>query len=331
MGRETACRKPIGGTGRPAADLDKRPPTDRAPTVRVRGRAGRGAANADTAHPAGHTGRGEGYRARVYRFLLTPRWIAMALLVLVLVPIMVELGFWQFHRHENKVAHNDLISANSKREPVPAQEILAVGRKLPGDLQWRRVTVTGTYDTEHEMLARNRSQNNVPGFYVVTPLITADGRALLVDRGWVKNPPTAAERPEVPPAPAGQVTVTGRLRPDETREDSGIRDLEVPQGQVMRISSFELAAKVPHPILGGYVELTEQTPMPAKAPALIPEPDDEDLGPHLAYAVQWWIFAFALLAMLVKLVRSEAKELEAELAALDEDASAPAPEEAAKV
>ncbi len=291
----------------------------------------RPAAGAAGTHPAGRTGHGEGYRARVYRFLLTPRWIAMALLVLVLVPIMVELGFWQFHRHEHKVAHNDLISANIERKPVPAQDVLAVGRKLPGDLQWRRVTVTGRYDTEHEMLARNRSQDGVPGFYVVTPLITADGRALLVDRGWVKNPPTATDRPEVPPAPSGQVTVTGRLRPDETRKDSGIRDLALPDGLVMRISGFELAAKLPHPIFGGYVELTEQTPMAAKAPALIPEPDDEDLGPHLAYAVQWWIFAFALVAMFVKLVRSEAKELETELAALDQETSAPASDEPAKV
>ncbi|MFE5327157.1 SURF1 family protein [Embleya sp. NPDC056575] len=267
----------------------------------------------------------------MYRFLLTPRWIAMALLVAVLIPIMVELGFWQFHRHENKVAHNDLISANIDRKPAPAEEILAVGRKLPGDLQWRRVTLTGRYDTEHELLVRNRSQDGVPGYYVLTPLVGADGRTLLVDRGWVKNPPQAADRPDVPPAPTGQVTVTGRLRPDETRKDSGIRGQTAIEGQVLRISGFELGPKVPHPLFGGYVELTEQTPMPAKAPALIPEPDDEDLGPHLAYAVQWWIFAFALLAMFVKLIRSEARELEAELAALDEADPADEHEEAAKV
>ncbi|WP_424636670.1 SURF1 family protein [Embleya sp. AB8] len=266
----------------------------------------------------------------MYRFLLTPRWIVMALLVVVLIPIMVELGFWQLHRHENKVAHNDLISTNIKRKPVPAEELLAVGRKLPGDLQWRRVTLTGKYDAEHEVLARMRTQDGVVGYYVITPLVAADGRTLLVNRGWVRNPAEATDRPDVPPAPAGQVTVTGRLRPDETRKDSGIRDVGVPEGQVMRISGFELGPKLPHPVFGGFVELTEQAPTSAKAPALVPKPDDEDLGPHLAYAVQWWIFAFALLAMFVKLVRGEARELEAELAALDA-AEADEHEEPAKV
>jgi cytochrome oxidase assembly protein ShyY1 len=267
----------------------------------------------------------------VYRFLLTPRWIAMLLLVVVLIPIMVKLGFWQFHRHEHKVAHNDLISANIKRKPVSADEILAVGAKLSADLQWRQVTATGVYDTDHQVLARQRSQNDVVGLYVVTPLVTADGRTLLVNRGWVANPPKATDRPDVPPAPSGRVTVTGRLRPDETRKDSGIRDKEVPEGQVMRISAAELGPESTHPLYGGYIELITETPTPAKAPALVAEPDDEDLGPHLAYAVQWWIFALALLSMYIKLIRSEAKELEAELAALDAAASEDEHEEPARV
>jgi cytochrome oxidase assembly protein ShyY1 len=267
----------------------------------------------------------------VYRFLLTPRWIAMFLLVVVLIPIMVKLGFWQFHRHENKVAHNDLISANIKRKPVPADEILAVGAKVSGGLQWRQVTATGVYDTDHQVLARGRSQDDKVGYYVVTPLVTADGRTLLVDRGWVAYPNSATDRPDIPPPPSGRVTVVGRLRPDETRKDSGIQDKSTPEGQVMRISGPELARKMPHPLFGGYIELTAETPTPAKAPALIPEPDDEDLGPHLAYAVQWWIFALALLSMYIKLIRGEARELEAELAALDAAADEDEHEEPARV
>ena len=267
----------------------------------------------------------------MYRFLLTPRWIALFLLIVVLIPIMVRLGFWQYHRHEDKVAHNDLSSHNIAREPVPADEILAVGKKLPADLQWRRVTATGRYDTGHEVLARQRSMNDVVGLYVVTPLVTDDGRTLLVNRGWIPNPPRATDRPEVPPAPTGTVTVTGRLRPDETREDSGIRDRAALPGQVMRISGFELGAQVPRPMFGGYIELTEQQPTLADAPDLVPAPDDEDLGPHLAYAVQWWLFALALLAMFVKLVRAEARELEAELEALDADASEDEHEEPVRV
>lgn len=59
------------------------------------------------------------YRRGVYRFLLTRQWLILALLTLVLIPTMVELGFWQLHRHEHRVAQNALISHNLKAKPVP--------------------------------------------------------------------------------------------------------------------------------------------------------------------------------------------------------------------
>ena len=46
------------------------------------------------------------------------------------------------------------------------------------------------------------------GYHVVTPLALADGRVVLVDRGWVAQGPTRAELPAVPP-PAGRVVVAG--------------------------------------------------------------------------------------------------------------------------
>ncbi|MCF2533031.1 SURF1 family cytochrome oxidase biogenesis protein [Yinghuangia soli] len=257
----------------------------------------------------------------MYRFLLTPRWLALNLLVVLLIPVMVELGFWQLHRYEAKVERNDRVSANRGQAPVPAGDLFAVGRDVPSEDKWRRATATGRYDQSREFLVRNRSLDKELGFYVVTPFVTAEGPTLLVNRGWVANASTAAARPDVPPAPTGQVTVTVRARPSETAGRSGIKNRDgLPDGQIMRIDSAELAEQLGTAVYGGYGQLAEQDPKPAEAPTALPLPDAEDTGLNLAYAVQWWIFVVALIVMWIKIVRREAADLEAEIAALDAEA-----------
>lgn len=59
----------------------------------------------------------------VYRFVLTRQWVCLTLIGLALVPAMIKLGFWQFHRHEHRVAQNELIAANLSAKPVPMTEI----------------------------------------------------------------------------------------------------------------------------------------------------------------------------------------------------------------
>lgn len=257
----------------------------------------------------------------MYRFLLTPRWIALNLLVILLIPVMIKLGFWQYHRYEGKVERNDRLSANRDHAPVPLTDLFAVDRDLPNADQWRQATATGVYDTAHEVLVRQRTNDNVIGFYVVTPLVLPDNTALLVNRGWVRSTDDAAARPDVPPAPSGQVTVVVRARPTETYKRSGIHDRDgLPAGQVMRIESAKLGEQMPgYRVYGGYGQLVDETPKPAKQATLLGTPDPEDIGLNLAYAVQWWLFVVGMLFMWYKIVRREAAELEAELAALDAD------------
>lgn len=59
----------------------------------------------------------------MYRFLLTRQWVILTLVALVLVPTMVELGFWQFHRHEHRVAQNELITKNLAAAPAPVSRL----------------------------------------------------------------------------------------------------------------------------------------------------------------------------------------------------------------
>ncbi|MEV4973070.1 SURF1 family cytochrome oxidase biogenesis protein [Streptomyces scopuliridis] len=245
----------------------------------------------------------------MYRFLLSRQWVILTLLALALIPTMIELGFWQYHRHEHKVAQNALISGNLAAKPVPVTDLTAPGHTVPRDDYWRRVTATGTFDPAHEVVVRRRTAiDDKVGFHVLTPLILTDGRALIVNRGWIPFGDDQRSFPDVPAAPKGEVTITGRLKADETSAASGIKDLRnLPPRQVMLINSAQQQEELGRTVLGGYVE--QISPEPAGgSPEQIPNPDDSSIGPHMAYAVQWWLFVAAVPVGWVILVRRELRD-----------------------
>ncbi|MER7751885.1 SURF1 family protein [Kitasatospora sp. NPDC097643] len=248
----------------------------------------------------------------MYRFLLTRQWLITMLIALLLIPATIKLGFWQLHRHEARVARNELIGKALTAAPVPFDTLsTAPGAAVPKDLTWRAVTATGQYDTEHEFVVRKRTDSNgTIGYFVVTPLKLSDGRgAVLVNRGWVPSADDATAYPSVPAAPTGEVTLTGRLRADETSGGSGIKDRAgMPDRQFNLISTEQQAKETGATLLGGYLELTATTPAPAGQPQLIPEPNHSDIGPHMAYAIQWWLFTAMIPVGVWILARREAKD-----------------------
>jgi len=267
----------------------------------------------------------------VYRFLLTPRWLAAAALTVAASVVMVFLGNWQLHRYQERSAINDRIDAAESAAPVPLTSVLArpvaAGQAGPGasaDLAWTKVTVTGRFDPAHEIQARGRTVDGSVGFEIVTPLVLADGTAVLVDRGWV--PPAeggAIAAPVVAPAPAGTVTVVGQIHRTESRP----APLERRDGRIdtRRLSIPRLAAEMPYPIYGAY--LLDMNP--AAGFTRIPV-DHEDAWQNAGYTVQWWMFAVMALLAFGWQARKEARgdspaERRDRVAEADRAASTPDP------
>ena len=110
-----------------------------------------------------------------------------------------------------------------------------------------------------------------------------DGETVLVDRGWLPYAANASVVPAVPPPPSGSVTITGWVRQGESS-----RDRNLPGEQLATINLAEASAKVKGPLLGGYLLLDGPTGVSdAVTPQALGRPD-LGLGPHLAYAYQWW-------------------------------------------
>ncbi|MEV4558876.1 SURF1 family protein [Kitasatospora sp. NPDC049285] len=258
----------------------------------------------------------------MYRFLLSARWAAIAVVALLLIPTMVRLGFWQYHRHEARVARNHLVAQNLGSPAVAFDALSSPGWSVPTDRVWRTVTAQGRYDTAHEVVIRGRTEpgGSSIGYFVITPLVLADGKgSVLVNRGWVDSAADATSYPAVPAPPSGEVTVTGRLRADETAASSGIRDRGgLPDRMYKLINSEQQAKASGATVLGGYLELASAVPPAGNPPELLAEPGHSDIGPHMAYAVQWWLFAALVPVGLVVMARREARQ--------PADEAAPAPE-----
>ena len=245
----------------------------------------------------------------MYRFLLSRQWVILTLIALVLIPTMIELGFWQLHRHEHRVALNKVISDSLAAKPVAAESLTSPGAGVEHDDLYRRVTAKGHFDTAHEVVVRRRTNSDDEvGFHVLTPFVLDDGRVLMVNRGWIPADGAQTEFPKIPAPASGEITVTGRLMADQTTADSGIKDVRgLPERQVMLINSEQQAKRLGEPVLGGYIELTAPEPK-GDTPELIPDPDHSSIGPHMAYAVQWWLFTAGVPVGWVILVRREARD-----------------------
>ncbi|MEE4541407.1 SURF1 family protein [Streptomyces sp. V4-01] len=263
----------------------------------------------------------------MYRFLLSRQWVFLTLLGLVLIPVMIRLGFWQLHRHEHKVANNKIIAAALKAPPVPVESVTRPGFEVPHEDLYEAVSARGHFDTAHEVVARHRTAGNAGtgddaggqqiGYHVITPFVLDDGRAVLVNRGWIEGPDDPTAFPKIPAPPSGEVTVFGRLRPDETTSATGIRNPKgLPPRQIMLINSTMMSRYMPEQLVGGYLEMVSLSPGgKPSSPALIPEPNHSDIGPHLAYAIQWWLFSSMVPVGWVVLLRRERAEILAARAA----------------
>ena len=243
---------------------------------------------------------------RMYRFLLRPRWIAFHLLVIAGVVLMVNLGFWQLRRLDERQTFNDRVDERIDAAPVGLDELVPTDAALGDDtldaVEWRPVLVTGQYLPDEQVLVVNRSQNGQPGEMVVTPMELDDGRILLVERGFVPLDFEAA------PAPAGDVTVEGRVRVSQAHRRGQVTDAAAGElTEVQRLDIGRLADQLPGPVVPVYIELTQSLPAeagPSPVPVLAPELTS---GSHLSYTVQWFIFALCAVVGWVFAVRKSAR------------------------
>lgn len=211
-----------------------------------------------------------------------PWAIFKSLVALGLIALCLWAAQWQYQRGVDRHARNSMIAEHIALPPTPLIKVATE----PTRFEWQKVTTSGKFNPEEQILLRNRYSEGVYGFEVLTLFTSIDDRTFWVDRGWVKAGKTATEPPILTPIPTEIVEITGRLRLDSS----------LPRGSFFALPASgtglvgELNAQSRIGTEKFYLDLLSGS-LPDLTPevtAQLPELSD---GPHMAYALQWIFFS----------------------------------------
>jgi len=249
----------------------------------------------------------------VLRTLRRPRYAALTVFMVLIAGVCIGLGTWQIARLGQKMGWNDELRRNAHEAPRPVADVLPLvgSARTPGthSIQFKQVTATGTFDTTHQYVVRLADVNSEIGFYVLTPLDTSDG-TLLVVRGFLADTVAPAT---IPAPPSGTVTVLARIEPGQSRADDAST---LTNSQLESINPVQQAARMGRPVYNAYVELLDGQP---GVGTLTPIPSPDLSNPaggavepqHVAYIIQWFLFAALALAAPIAMARAETRHRDA--------------------
>lgn len=215
---------------------------------------------------------------------MNPRMIVPALFGLAGVAILVALGIWQVQRLAWKTAIIDRIEARLAAAPVPVP-----ASPNPETDRYLRVHADGRI-APGELHVYTSAPGRGVGYRVIAPFALADGRRILLDRGFV--PITAKDAPR----PPGAATVEGTL--DWPRETDGFTAAPDRENNVWFARDVGRMADA----LGTEpVMLVVATHAGEGAP--VPVPVGVNIrNDHLGYAVTWFALAVVWAGMTLYLL-----------------------------
>lgn len=231
----------------------------------------------------------------------TRRWLTWAAVAIIAALLSTLLGRWQFSRYEAKAENIALVEANFTSEPRDLDDVLTDGVFTPSR-EWTPVSLRGEFIGEPVILPQ-RGISGQAGDHVLS-LFLADGeepQTLVIDRGWypVSHPPQRLEAPE------GTVSLVARARPAEPASTRGVRENQV--FAIDAIQVLEAQDPVDTPNIQASVYFMADAGQPGQEGlGSFPQPT-ADLGNHLSYAFQWWIFAAGSFVGLGVVIRRDIK------------------------
>src|SRR5699024_2818059 len=276
-------------------------------------------------------------------FLLSRRWLGFAAVALLVSVACVFLGRWQLHRYEDKDHRAELVRENYDAAPVPLADLLADPQaSWPDDLTWRPVQVEGHY-LQPALTLPKRPIEGSPADQVLAVFAADVGDQdwlLVVDRGWYATDSFADHSPQHE-LPSGEVPLIAHLVAAEPPRDGHLGPRTLPHINPEQLPGAPQAVNTQADLGGADVDtgtygiLAAESPSADQPPQPLPRPST-DLGNHLSYTFQWWVFgigawvAYGVMARREMIERAEARAQTTEAGAEPAGAEAQAAEPAAR-
>jgi cytochrome oxidase assembly protein ShyY1 len=241
-------------------------------------------------------------------FLLRPGWVALAVVVIAFTYLCFSvLAPWQLGKNTKTSRENNQIQQSLTTPPVPLKTLLPQQDSSAPDAQWRRVTATGHYLADKQLLVRLRVADGDPALEVLVPFVVDGGPTVLVDRGYVR-PEQGSRLPPIPPPPRETVTITARLRDSEQPMLDKQSFISDGVRQVYSIDVSQISTLTGVPLARSYLQLVDDQPGGLGVIGL----PHLDAGPFLSYGIQWITFGVVAPILLGYFVYAEIRARRAE-------------------
>ncbi|MCB9423321.1 MAG: SURF1 family protein [Ardenticatenaceae bacterium] len=233
----------------------------------------------------------------VGRVLVSRQWLLPTLAVIAGMIFLARLGFWQLDRLDQRREKNAALIAALESAPVDLNETA-----LPDDLNSlkdRDAVARGAFDFAYQGIVKLQIFQGQPGVDLVAPLVLADGEtAVLVDRGWVPEVDNYTVYNE-----PGEQTISGYIALTQTLNRAGASSA-ADNLEWYRVDIAAIQTQMPYKLLPVYIkqapgEDNQQPPLRSEREVDLSE------GPHLGYAIQWFLFSTILGVMYIALVNKE--------------------------
>ena len=239
---------------------------------------------------------------------------------LAVAALFARLGIWQLARLSERRSFNRTLAARLRAKPVAI-------RSLESDTSlghYRRVSATGAFLYDREIVYAGRAHDGSPGVDLLTPLaLSGTDTVVLVNRGWAYSPDAQTLEParwrerDSATVFGYAETFSGRRRAGGTGRPAKDRP---PTRTVHELEHGSIEAAVGHPVARYVlVQTSDSAPRRGLVPYRLTFPTLGE-GSHRGYAVQWFSFALIATAGGVVLLRKQ----RAEGAAHQEEAPRPA-------
>jgi surfeit locus 1 family protein len=233
---------------------------------------------------------------KTLRAMFSSKWILTTLIVFAGTALCARLGIWQLDRLEQRrTANAHFLAARA----MPPLELAGVVTEDLTAEEFRDVTARGVYDFENQFVLRNQGNEGILGYHLVTPLVLADGSAILVNRGFIPAEGNAAPADWRKYDEPGEVAVSGIIRLGETEAGFGAAaDPTLTPDQTrldfwIIVNIERIASQVPYPLLPVFIQ-PNMDPADSESPIAYQYQYEVTEGPHLGYAGQWFTFATLL-------------------------------------
>ena len=228
------------------------------------------------------------------------------LITVFFVILMLNLGFWQLRRAEQKIHLLELLSNDNITQISDKSQLI----KLP---KYANITLRGHFLTAPQLLLDNQVNNGKQGYHVFTPfMIDKLNTFIMVNRGWLSKASLSTTKLTLDTT---SVTIGGKLN---STPQVGIQlgEIVLDKNKTQQIITYYDDEKISHFL---HAALCKDLNCVVSAKILwlnkdYPNAFNRNWNPivmlpskHVGYAVQWFAMSFVLVLVFVYWLRKQNK------------------------